>query len=67
MRARVRDDVRRLLAGYVRARAVCDAIDTYIVAPHLGERAGVLGALALGHALISVRLARRSGEGFARG
>ena len=50
----VRDDVRRLLAGYVRARAVSDAIDDYIVVPRLGERAGVLGALALGHELISV-------------
>ncbi len=53
--ARVRHEVQRLLAGYVRAREVLDAIDDYIVAPGLGERAGVLGALALGHALISAR------------
>ena len=37
--ARVRDEVQRILAGYVRAPA--------IVPPGLGERAGVLGALAL--------------------
>lgn len=47
--ARVRADVRRLLAGYVRAPAVQDDIDDYIVAPALGARAGVLGALALAH------------------
>jgi fructokinase len=53
--ARVRHDVQGLLAGYVRARAVLDAIDDYIVVPRLGERAGLLGALALGRALISAR------------
>ena len=44
---RVRAEVQRLLAGYVRAPAVVDAIEDYVVAPALGERAGVLGALAL--------------------
>lgn len=45
--ARVRADVRGILAGYVRAPALVDAIERFIVPPALGERAGVLGALAL--------------------
>jgi fructokinase len=53
--ARVRHGVQRLLAGYVRAREVLDAIEDYIVPPGLGERAGVLGAIALGHALMEAR------------
>jgi fructokinase len=43
----VRTEVRRLLAGYVGTPAIVEAIEAYIVAPGLGERAGVLGALAL--------------------
>jgi fructokinase len=54
--ARVRREVQRLLAGYVRAREVLEAIDDYIVEPGLGERAGLLGALALGHALIDTHV-----------
>lgn len=45
--ARVRDEAQKILAGYVRAPAVTGAIERYIVPPGLGERAGVLGALAL--------------------
>lgn len=45
--ARVRSEAQRLLAGYVRAPAVMEGIEQYIVPPALGERAGVLGALAL--------------------
>jgi fructokinase len=47
--ARVRAEVTTRLAGYVRAPVVIDAIEKYIVAPELGDRAGVLGALALAH------------------
>jgi fructokinase len=36
-----------LLANYVRAPAIVQRIDSYIVPPGLGTRAGVLGALAL--------------------
>lgn len=39
-----------LLHGYVRHPAIIDHSETYIVPPLLGERAGVLGALALGRA-----------------
>ena len=44
---RVRREVVSLLAGYVDAPALRDGIDEYVVAPALGERAGVLGALGL--------------------
>ena len=43
----MRREVVSLLGGYVDAPALRDGIDEYIVAPALGERAGVLGALAL--------------------
>lgn len=44
---RIRARVRELLNGYVQAPEIERAIDSYIVAPGLGERSGVLGALAL--------------------
>jgi fructokinase len=43
----VREQVQALLCGYVRSDMVGERIREYIVAPGLGERAGVLGALAL--------------------
>jgi len=43
----VRARVLELLGGYVRAPEVLDAIDDFIVPPSLGNRAGVLGAIAL--------------------
>ena len=44
----VRSHTVRLLNGYVNAPAIIYNIDSYIVAPGLGDRAGVCGALALG-------------------
>jgi fructokinase len=44
---RVRAEVQRLLKGYVHAPPFLGQIDDYIVAPALGGRAGVLGALTL--------------------
>jgi fructokinase len=44
---RVRVGVLDLLNGYVPASAIGGGIDDYLVAPALGARAGVLGALAL--------------------
>jgi fructokinase len=44
---RVRRHVVRLNQGYLAQAAVGEAIDSYIVPPGLGERAGVLGALEL--------------------
>lgn len=43
----VRAEVRRLLNGYIQSPAILEDIDAYIVPPALGDRAGVLGALAL--------------------
>jgi fructokinase len=43
----IRTNVLDLLNHYVRADAILTRIDDYIVAPWLGARAGVLGALAL--------------------
>lgn len=44
----VRQRVLEVLNGYVQAPRLLEAIDEYIVPPGLGNRAGVLGALALG-------------------
>lgn len=44
---RIRRHVLALLNGYVQSPAVTANIDTYIVPPLLGDRAGVLGGLAL--------------------
>jgi fructokinase len=43
----VRQKVQQLLNGYVPALEILEEIDTYIVPPVLGKRAGVLGAVAL--------------------
>lgn len=44
---RVRQKVRELLNGYVQVEAITRDNDTYIVPPGLGNRSGVLGAIAL--------------------
>jgi len=43
----VRAELGRILNGYVQARALLEDVDSYVVPPGLGNRAGVLGALAL--------------------
>lgn len=43
----VRDKVNLLLNGYVNLPLILEHIDNYIVAPGLGDMAGVLGAIAL--------------------
>src|SRR6266511_1755240 len=43
----VRAEVQQLLNGYVQAPAILEQIDGYIVPPALGNRAGILGAIAL--------------------
>ncbi len=43
----IRQEVVSLLNGYIRAVEILDAIDTYIVPPGLGDRAGRLGAIAM--------------------
>ena len=43
----VRKELLNLLNGYIQAPAIVESIDTYVVPPDLGSRAGVLGALVL--------------------
>ena len=43
----VRQKVQALLNNYVQSQLITQNIDTYIVPPSLGNRAGVLGAIAL--------------------
>lgn len=43
----IRAEVQKLLHGYVDHEAVAERIDQYIVPAKLGDRAGVLGAMAL--------------------
>jgi fructokinase len=43
----VRAKVQTLLNGYIQKQEILKAIDAYIVPPGLGNRAGVLGAIAL--------------------
>ena len=52
----VRARVVELLNGYVRSPAILDSIETTIVAPQLGARAGVLGGVALAQRELSSRL-----------
>lgn len=46
----VRAELTGLLNGYVQAPALLERIDNYVVAPALGDRAGVAGALVLAEA-----------------
>ena len=43
----IRTEVQALLNGYLQATEILDDVDRYIVPPALGDRAGVLGAIAL--------------------
>lgn len=52
---KIRDYVRRILNGYIQAKAILEDIDNYIVPPGLGNRAGVLGAIALAQLAASPR------------
>ncbi len=43
----IRKRTRELINGYIQSTAILENIETYIVPPGLGDRAGVLGAIAL--------------------
>ncbi|WP_424767870.1 ROK family protein [Paenibacillus sp. sgz302251] len=44
----IRSEVSRMLNGYVDSAALRNGLDDYIIAPGLGDNAGLCGALALG-------------------
>jgi len=44
---RVQKKTRKIINGYVQSASILDNIETYIVPPGLGNRAGVVGAIAL--------------------
>jgi fructokinase len=43
----IRVEVKRLLNGYIQSPMILERIDEYIVPPGLGDRSGILGAIAL--------------------
>jgi fructokinase len=43
----VRDRLKSILNGYIRTPQILNCLEEYVVPPSLGERAGVLGAVAL--------------------
>ncbi len=47
----VGERLRALNGGYLSTPMLADAVDSYLVAPELGDRAGVLGAIALAQQL----------------
>ena len=49
---KIRTRTRELLASYIRSGSILEEIESYIVPPVLGSRAGVAGALALAHAAL---------------
>ena len=51
--AMIRDELSRLLNGYLPYGQLRDNLEDYLVSPALGDDAGVLGCVALGHRLLS--------------
>jgi fructokinase len=47
-------EVRKLLGGYLDVPKIMDDIEGYIVPPGLGDRAGILGALALAQQALNI-------------
>jgi fructokinase len=47
----VRERLCELNAGYLETPMLSSSVDSYLVAPALGDRAGVLGAIAMAQAL----------------
>jgi fructokinase len=48
----IRKETQQLLNGYVASPSILSGIDDYIVPPGLGNRAGVLGAIALAQKIL---------------
>jgi fructokinase len=51
----IRAEVRQLLNGYLKVPQISERIDEYIVPPGLGDRAGVLGSIALAELALKAR------------
>jgi fructokinase len=49
----IRSEVKRLMNGYIQHRTVLEDIDSFIVAPGLGSRSGVVGSAALAQRCLS--------------
>ncbi len=47
--ALVREQIREQMKGYLQVKRLLEELDQFVVPPVLGNRAGVLGAVALGH------------------
>ncbi len=43
----IRAELQRLLNGYIQAPQILEHVDEFVVAPGLGPRSGILGALAM--------------------
>lgn len=54
----LRTEVQAMLNGYVQMAEITERIEEYIVSPGLGDRAGVLGALALAEAALQAEVAK---------
>ncbi len=52
----VRTRLRELVAGYLPTPLLADDIDKFLVPPGLGDRAGVLGAIALAETAVTARV-----------
>lgn len=44
---KIRENVKKLLNGYIQTNSILENIDEYIVYPELGDNAGLLGAISL--------------------
>lgn len=61
----IRQELGRLLNGYVRAPEILEGLDRYVVPPQLGGRAGVLGALVLARQAYEAAVPRTASPGVA--
>ncbi len=61
----IRKELAALLNGYIQTPELMDRLDSYIVPPKLGNRAGVLGALVLAERALNSRQSRSKDPGSA--
>jgi fructokinase len=43
----IREELKRLLNGYVQAKELIENLNQYVIPPRLGNRSGIVGALVL--------------------